>query len=376
MATTSGEEFDSGLGGRGYISIFQESRNIDDDAMSVMKHLDSREKMLIQREEALLQREKAFEERAQQYNPPEYLPQIDGPSFHPFPKLPLEIRLKIWDLVETPYDEDRIHAIKGIPYHRLKSMKSKPLYHSRTYNEQDPEHMAIQSCGCEEREITYDRVAFVSPHGVHPTLHASREVRQLMLKKHNLTWALDTFVNFERDIIFLDRTVFLEEGIFHDIPERPQATYGCSAANYLEDRPEDLKKITKLAVQVWGEAQDAGETINSIFCLMDNLKEVYFVGKGDRAKSRTGGLAEGRNIAFRHHAPGDDYYDAEWTRDDERWVIQSIIEMAAFRDYDEDYQEYLYKLSADLSMLGLPEFHYCVPYQLDESLSRDTTPAG
>jgi hypothetical protein len=129
------------------------------------------------------------------------------PMFTLFPKLPIEIRLKIWDNVETLYDEARIPAIRGIPYHVL---KSKPSYHSRTKLEEDLEQVEIRMKG-KWGPCTYDRVAYPSPHGVDPTLHSCREARQHVIKKWNLEWAFETFVNLDLDIIFPDLTPFSEE---------------------------------------------------------------------------------------------------------------------------------------------------------------------
>ena len=47
-------------------------------------------------------------------------------SFELFPSLPIELRLKIWSLVETPYDEPRVHSIRGFPYALLDSKQEAP----------------------------------------------------------------------------------------------------------------------------------------------------------------------------------------------------------------------------------------------------------
>lgn len=128
-----------------------------------------------------------------------------GPTFTHFSRLPIEVRLKIWDLVETPYDEPRIHAIRGIPYHLL---KGKPSYHSHVRNQKDPEHHQIYMTN---DYWICDRVAFPSPHGVHPILHVCKEAREFFTAKFSLQWAFDTLVNFTLDTILLDKTPCLDD---------------------------------------------------------------------------------------------------------------------------------------------------------------------
>ena len=127
-------------------------------------------------------------------------------KFTLFPSLPVELRLKIWSFVETPYNEPRVHSIRGFPYTLLDSKQeaaSKVL-------ENNPKIWKITRFEFEPDR--FDRVVFLSPHAIHPILHACQQSRYYALKTFDLTFEFETYVNFSRDIIFLDSS----KGISHE----------------------------------------------------------------------------------------------------------------------------------------------------------------
>ncbi|KAG4444183.1 hypothetical protein IFR05_000280 [Cadophora sp. M221] len=84
-------------------------------------------------------------------------------KFHPFTRLPAEVRLKIYELSEGGFKRQRIHRINGRPDTPLEFMSNQPLS---------------------------------------PLLHVCAESRREYFKQSKSTFAFETYVNYSRDIFY------------------------------------------------------------------------------------------------------------------------------------------------------------------------------
>jgi hypothetical protein len=101
----------------------------------------------------------------QQHSPLQGSAEDRGISFN---NLPTELRLKIWEFAFASHTEPRLHCVN------LQKSKSSP-----------------------------DRETFISNHPVSPILHTNRESRSHYFHKTQLTFAFETYINFDYDIVYV-----------------------------------------------------------------------------------------------------------------------------------------------------------------------------
>jgi hypothetical protein len=85
-----------------------------------------------------------------------------------FNNLPTELRLKIWELAFASHTKPRVHCVN------LQISKSSP-----------------------------DRETFISNHAISPILHVNRESRSYYFHKTQLTFAFETYINLDSDIVYI-----------------------------------------------------------------------------------------------------------------------------------------------------------------------------
>lgn len=211
----------------------------------------------------------------------------DPPQFSGFTDLPTELRRKIWGCTVTSYikdfcDFDRLHSIRAIPYGML---ESKPSYQTSFRNLNDPDQVKIDH---RYGVGGYDRVAYLSQHGVPPTLQVCREARYYLLQKYSLVPAFGTLVNFSTDLIFLDWSECFGEDACTGPP-------GNAAIAYLTTLPEVTKEIKHLALP--GEVgmeqfQDRARllrrylgNLETLTFIVDDGRESHWDAKGSALRS-------------------------------------------------------------------------------------------
>lgn len=183
-------------------------------------------------------------------------------GFALFPLLPVELRIKIWSfaLDDTPYREPRVHPIHALPTRTLRSMHRFNSSATKTIDIEPADHPDLRSLD--------EKAIFLSPHTIHPLLHACRESRDVALDKFNLTFVFGTFVNFKHDIIFLDGSPTLSDEM------RYAGDMVCSEFARL---PELKNQVRKLAIHVGRAPQWVGIVGKTLKGHMGKLEELYFV---------------------------------------------------------------------------------------------------
>lgn len=110
--------------------------------------------------------------------------------------LPIEVRLLIWEAVDTPYDQSQIHSIRGFPLHVLKvnHPEVNVLERDVTFTaEREWFQQGLSSFHCTFGVIFMSTTA--AP--IHPVLHACSESRMHIIKKRGLEYAFHTLVLIE-----------------------------------------------------------------------------------------------------------------------------------------------------------------------------------
>ena len=190
-----------------------------------------------------------------------------------FHKLPLELRRIIWfhAIANTTYSLPRVHSIQAY-------LRNNPKEKSQS----------IRNLGViyPTRGIIETRAIFLSPHGIDPLLYSCSEARSYVIKKLDLTFAFETWINFSLDTILLDRSRINSE----------YGMYGGELASIeISKRPELSNKIRKLALIVSNSARGVmtiGKRLNG---QLQNLEELFFVVDDIRAR-----FPDHENVAKRH----------------------------------------------------------------------------
>jgi hypothetical protein len=205
-------------------------------------------------------------------------------SFELFPSLPIELRLKIWSLVETPYDEPRVHSIRGFPYALLDSKQVAP----GRLLEDNPDVRYISRWEGEP-EGHFDHVVFLSPHGIHPVLHVCRESRYYTLKTFDFTFEFETYISFSRDTIFLDSL----KGITYE----EYCDSGMQSVDEMMKRNLAKSKVTSLAINAFEEEERAvfDKVLAMFKAGLPKLKELILVETDYREFNDTDGNAIARD---------------------------------------------------------------------------------
>jgi len=130
-------------------------------------------------------------------------------AFTLFPKLPIELRLKIWSHVETPYHKARIHTISGFTHETLKTKPEVRYARHLSFDGPLPGIVPRDWPRVDDVRLAF-KLAFLSPHAIHPVLHTCHESRQAVIKTFGLTFAFGTYVDFEKDVIFFDQSLTID----------------------------------------------------------------------------------------------------------------------------------------------------------------------
>ncbi|KAH8588633.1 hypothetical protein B0O99DRAFT_600660 [Bisporella sp. PMI_857] len=243
---------------------------------------------------------------------------LTSDKFTLFVQLPPELRLKIWEQVETPYEKPRIHVIRGMPSHLLICRTS---FHSVRRHHDDSQHVELFPIRDGMRP-TFDRVLYLSPHGVHPVLHVCHEPRSLFMRKFKLEFAFSTLVNFSEDTIFIDSTPCLGEksesdmayelhsdvvddadDFYDDSDQDDDEDYrGYGTIDYLTKHPLEAELIQRLALQTKLAGYPIRRCAQKLGPLLKNLKEVNLIvsnGRPNQIKDYTlQTLGEEKDVYF------------------------------------------------------------------------------
>ena len=260
---------------------------------------------------AVARRERALARRVARV---EMLRTVGEQSFILFPSLPVELRLKVWSFVETPYDEPRIHSIRGFPYSLLDSKQgatSEILKH-------DPDIRHISRWKVEPEEH-FDRVVFLSPHSIHPILHVCQESRSYAKRKFDLTFEFETYINFKRDTIFLDRS----SGISYEEYRSP----GVLSAQELSNRCLAKSKVSSLAIHAFNDAElGVLKHLATMFKSgLPSLEELIVVECDHRLFERDGSIIErtSGNAMARNSAFVNNFHSSNLSRRHQNWYEDS-----------------------------------------------------
>jgi len=147
-------------------------------------------------------------------------------EFHPFPRLPLELRLRIWALVPTKRiievcQQQELRLKKKKKKNRGKTKKTRKekikAKKQRRKNKKDQAKKKVKA-------IKGIRYQYYSPNAVPPILHVSSEARKECIRLYDLleilgpTLSLTVYINRSEDIIFLNPAKMLvgKEGYLRD----------------------------------------------------------------------------------------------------------------------------------------------------------------
>jgi hypothetical protein len=234
------------------------------------KALQDRENALSTREQELRDRKHHLDDREFAMNDQEMglghfermlfrrTKELEGFAF--FPMLPLELQRNIWfhAISNTTYALSRVHSIKALDPTNLRS-------------DAKEKSRSIQNISLPQRTqgTTFDtRAIFLSPHGIDPLLYSCSEARNYVIKKLDLTFAFETWINFNLDTIFLD-----ESGM-----NRETGRYrGELASIEISKRPFLSNKIRNLALRVSDSAYGVTAIGKKLDGQLQNLEELFFV---------------------------------------------------------------------------------------------------
>lgn len=139
-------------------------------------------------------------------------PNLSHDKFKQFPKLPLELQLKIWEMA-TCYNTAQVHTVVAKPSSLAQiaraSPKSQPPWEERYHREDlplgyhelarpDSYYAALHRLQGPRAEI------FKSSRKIDSAVHACSIARRHILKTFRLTFAFGTYLNLSHDFIFLN----------------------------------------------------------------------------------------------------------------------------------------------------------------------------
>jgi len=202
-------------------------------------------------------------------------------EFMLFPKLPIELRHRIFSYIKTPYAETHVHAIRGFPANVLQDKAStrnppkKPVEPALPSQLQWPN--ADYVWPKKKTPIAYltwhlkgGRFLSTTAPAIHPLLQTCHESRKFFIDKFDLVPAFGTLFNLNRDILFLDAST----AIHYAEVNNP----GIEAFAELLRHPDLIKKIKRLAFHV--QIQDylwLGKCAEKIKGQLASLEELYLV---------------------------------------------------------------------------------------------------
>jgi hypothetical protein len=229
-------------------------------------------------------------------------------EFTLFAALPLELRLRIWSLVDHPYDDERVHPIRGVPETLLKSDPCS----AREFDKKDLLQMWDSRSGRRAQpKWLHERVVFRSPHSIHPIIHTCQESRNYVIQKFSLVFEFETWINYKKDALFLDKSIGLSGPAWDDKGHLSGIAFSRSK--------HGSKMVKSLALHFHEpEEEDWSKRIMSLDIDLSVIEEVYLV-KND---FRDLGPCDGNVIAAGSQLWSWDYpfTEAEKRRWEDKWV--------------------------------------------------------
>ncbi|KAF8855044.1 hypothetical protein BDZ45DRAFT_746940 [Acephala macrosclerotiorum] len=191
------------------------------------------------------------------------------PTIFPyFNKLPLELRLMIWEKVETPYNTERplVHSIRGFRPSTVTSSHPNADVSQSSLNYIKSHNLPFTILHVELKLPVGDAIFLSTTAPALPSiLHACSESRRHILKIHKLEYDFGTYVNAEHDIFFLDYSRQLME-----------IDRGLESAWAFIQHKELIDRVEKIALPV-REHFSIHRNVALLKPLLPSLKEVHFM---------------------------------------------------------------------------------------------------
>ncbi|CZR58846.1 uncharacterized protein PAC_08738 [Phialocephala subalpina] len=192
-------------------------------------------------------------------------------TFTCFRKLPLELRLIIWENVESPYNHSttwhpQIHSIRGFRPSEVQTWHPKTDVSKFSPNYIKPHSLPFSILHVEINLPVGDAIFLSTTAPPLPSiLHACSESRRHILKKYKLEYAFGTYVNVEDDIFFLDYSRKLM-----------QVDRGIESAWAFIQHKALIGRVKKVALPV-REHFSIGRNVALLKPVLPSLKEVHFM---------------------------------------------------------------------------------------------------
>jgi hypothetical protein len=202
-------------------------------------------------------------------------------EFTLFPKLPIELRHRIFGCIEIPYTEIHVHAIRGFPAHVLKDKASTRDPPKHPVQPSPPSQLQWPNADYvwpkKKTPIAYftwnlkgGRFVSTTAPAIHPLLQTCRESRQFFIDRFNLVPAFGALFNLDRDILFLDASTTIHHGEVNNP--------GIEAFAELLRHPDIIKKIKRLALHVsMHDYLWLGKFAEKVKGQLSALEELYLV---------------------------------------------------------------------------------------------------